>query len=136
MTDLDDVGASPAADPAAAPHSRLTDWTPAGDGSNDEERSAPAALRRENQDLRDALASQPVIDQAKGALMLRYRLDADSAFGLMVRWSQHTNTKVRDIAQALVDSVVAGEVTSTDAGLARELEQVLLRAGDGAQRRA
>lgn len=55
----------------------LADWTPpkkldgVSDGGGN---GAPplAALRRENHDLRKALATRPVIDQAKGVLMLRY----------------------------------------------------------------
>jgi hypothetical protein len=43
-----------------------------------------------------------VIEQAKGALMIAYGLDADQAFALL-RWhSQHTNIKLRDIAAGLV----------------------------------
>jgi hypothetical protein len=124
MTDLHDVGAG--SDPAAQARSRLADWNlPADEKEDGGVRHSAAALRRENQDLRDALASQPVIDQAKGALMLRYRLDPDSAFGLMVRWSQASHIKVRDIAQALVESIVAGDVEHADPVLCRELEQVL-----------
>ncbi len=95
----------------------------------DDEDDGPtvAALRRENQDLRDALASQPVIDQAKGALMLRYCVDADSAFGLLVRWSQNTNIKVRDIAETLVRSMSGGRAGAHDGALARELDHVLGR---------
>ncbi len=115
MTDLDDVGSADA-------HRRARSWhspVPDDDGT------ALAALRRENQDLRDALASQPVIDQAKGALMLRYGVDADAAFRLLVRWSQHTNTKVRDLAAALVHSLGDGEGHGPHA---HEIEQLLRRA--------
>lgn len=130
MTDLDDVEASTGSPPVTTTSDRLSDWT--AHDTVGEARHAPAALRRENQDLRDALASQPVIDQAKGALMLRYRLDAESAFGLMVRWSQAANIKVREIAQALVEAITSGEVGSVDPLVARELEQVLQRgARDG-----
>ena len=133
MTDPDDAGPGPGPHPVLTSRGRLSEWSGPGDvradDARDAERLAPAVLRRENQDLRDALSTQPVIDQAKGALMLRYHLDADSAFGLLVRWSQHANIKVRDLAQLLVDSIVTGDLGSTDGTLARELEQVL-RHGD------
>lgn len=61
----------------------------------------------ELRNLRQALASRPVIEQAKGALMLRYRIHADQAFALLVRWSQHTNTKLRVLATVLVDALPA-----------------------------
>ena len=44
--------------------------------------------------------SRPVIEQAKGALMVTYGLDADDAFLLLRRYSQQVNVKVRDVARA------------------------------------
>jgi ANTAR domain/PAS fold len=44
-----------------------------------------------------------VIEQAKGILMLIYRIDADTAFEMLRRHSQNTNTKLRDLAARLVD---------------------------------
>lgn len=49
------------------------------------------------------LRSQPVIEQAKGVLMGYYGLDADTAFTVLKRWSQHSNIKLRAVAQAIVD---------------------------------
>nr|WP_282580362.1 ANTAR domain-containing protein [Nocardioides sp. InS609-2] len=72
------------------------------------------------------MSSQPVIDQAKGVLMFGYGVDADTAFGLLMRWSQNTNTKVRDLAAALVLSLSNG--TGDLPALARVVEQVLRRA--------
>ena len=58
------------------------------------------------QDLADnlqiALASQSVIDQAKGILMERHRLTADQAFQALAAVSMRTNTKVRKVAEELV----------------------------------
>ncbi|MGI8415207.1 MAG: PAS and ANTAR domain-containing protein [Nakamurella sp.] len=49
-----------------------------------------------------ALESRGAIEQAKGAFMLAYCLDPDEAFDLL-RWhSQHTNTKLRELADTLV----------------------------------
>ena len=52
--------------------------------------------------LRIALESRAVIDQAKGILMERHKLTADQAFQLLAQASMATNTKVRDVAEQLV----------------------------------
>jgi GAF domain-containing protein len=57
--------------------------------------------------LNEALASRAVIDQAKGILMEREGLDADSAFEMLRRASQNLNLKVRDIAVQIVDQTHA-----------------------------
>jgi GAF domain-containing protein len=48
--------------------------------------------------LRRAIESRSVIDQAIGALMATRGLDADAAFQVLSRESQDTNTKLRDLA--------------------------------------
>jgi AmiR/NasT family two-component response regulator len=45
------------------------------------------------------------IEQAKGVLMAQHNLTADEAFQLLVSRSQNTNTKLRDIARSLLDSL-------------------------------
>lgn len=62
------------------------------------------ALNDEVAELRGALASRAVIDQAKGMLMLEHRIDAQAAFALMTRLSQNSNVKVRLIAESMVTS--------------------------------
>ncbi|HEV7824843.1 MAG TPA: GAF and ANTAR domain-containing protein [Mycobacteriales bacterium] len=57
------------------------------------------------QQLRNALASRSVIDQAIGILMGQQRCDADRAFGLLRGASQHQNRKLRDIAADIVRTV-------------------------------
>jgi len=52
--------------------------------------------------LRVALESRAVIDQAKGMLMERYALTPDGSFQLLARVSMNTNRKVRDVAEHLV----------------------------------
>ena len=52
-------------------------------------------------DLRTALETRAVIDQAKGILVERHRLTADQAFQLLAQASMHSNTKVRDVADHL-----------------------------------
>jgi transcriptional regulator with GAF, ATPase, and Fis domain len=56
------------------------------------------------QQLSAALTSRDVIGQAKGILMERYRVTADTAFALLSRVSQDTNTKLRDVADELCHS--------------------------------
>ncbi|WP_460458283.1 ANTAR domain-containing protein [Angustibacter peucedani] len=59
----------------------------------------------EAEQLREALLSRAVIDQAKGILMAQHRCDADSAFAILVRRSQDENVKLRTVATSLVRSV-------------------------------
>jgi hypothetical protein len=66
------------------------------------------ALLVENEGLRQRLASQPVIEQAKGILMGYYGIDNGTAFQLLCRWSQNTNTKLRRIAELLTKSAASG----------------------------
>jgi GAF domain-containing protein len=54
------------------------------------------------QQLREAMASRAVIEQAKGMLMGQRRCNADEAFAILSKISQETNRKVRDVAEALV----------------------------------
>ncbi len=61
------------------------------------------ALVAENEHLRKAVHTRDIIGQAKGMLMERYDIDANSAFQLLVKLSQESNTKVADVAQHLVD---------------------------------
>jgi hypothetical protein len=54
-------------------------------------------------ELETALRSRTVIGQATGIAMERYGLTHDRAFGFLVRLSQDSNVKLRDIAGDLVD---------------------------------
>jgi AmiR/NasT family two-component response regulator len=62
-----------------------------------------AQLHAEIANLRVALTTRDVIGQAKGILMERHGLTADEAFDRLVTMSQHTNVKVREVAQYLVE---------------------------------
>jgi transcriptional regulator with GAF, ATPase, and Fis domain len=62
----------------------------------------------ERTQLRGALESRDIIGQAKGILMERYRVDAKEAFALLSASSQHTNVKLRDLAEHLTKT---GEFT-------------------------
>jgi hypothetical protein len=62
-------------------------------------------LRRENDRLRQTIESRAVIEQAKGALILRYGLDDCAAFAVLSRWSQNSNVKLHTIADTLINVV-------------------------------
>jgi GAF domain-containing protein len=55
-----------------------------------------------SQQLREALSTRAVIEQAKGILMVRVGCDEDEAFALLRRTSQHQNRKLREVAAAVV----------------------------------
>ena len=56
-------------------------------------------------DMRAAMASRAVIEQAKGVIMAQNRCDPERAFAILSRASQARNRKLRDIAQDLVAGV-------------------------------
>src|SRR4051812_14020190 len=62
------------------------------------------ALELEVEQLRTAMASRAVIEQAKGVLMLLTGCADQGAFELLTHMSSHTHRKVRDIAEVLVAS--------------------------------
>lgn len=68
-------------------------------------------LRTEVVQLRRAMQTRPVIDQATGVLMATFNLTAKDAFHVLVAVSQNTNTKLLRIAEDLV-STVQGEPLS------------------------
>lgn len=67
-----------------------------------------------NREVREALramaGTRPLIEQAKGALMLAYGLAADEAFAVLRRYSQRTNVKVRELAQELTAALAGGGI--------------------------
>jgi GAF domain-containing protein len=65
--------------------------------------SSALGKARQVQDLETALQARKVIGQAIGMVMERYELNEDRAFQFLVRVSSHSNVKLRDIAQELVD---------------------------------
>jgi AmiR/NasT family two-component response regulator len=62
----------------------------------------------ENQHLRAALDSRPVIDQAKGMLIAEHGCSSEEAFQLLATASQRENRKLRDIAKGMVEGAQAG----------------------------
>jgi hypothetical protein len=76
--------------------------------------------------LPELLESRAAIEQAKGALMLVYRIDANAAFELLLWRSQHTNTKVRALAAQIIADLNTLEFQPVD--LQRQFDHVLLTA--------
>ncbi|MDN3250413.1 ANTAR domain-containing protein [Streptomyces mutabilis] len=61
-------------------------------------------LRTEVTQLRQALASRPVIDQARGMIMAIGRCTPEQAWDVLVVVSQHNNVKLHTVARQLVDT--------------------------------
>jgi hypothetical protein len=53
--------------------------------------------------LSESIVSREIIEQAKGIVMESMRCSGDQAFAYLVQQSQQTNTKLRVIAQGIVD---------------------------------
>jgi GAF domain-containing protein len=62
-----------------------------------------------NDDLRLALVSRSVIDQAIGVIMAENRCDREVAFEILRRASQNRNVKLREVAAHLVRAVTGHE---------------------------
>jgi anti-anti-sigma factor len=73
--------------------------------------------------MRRAVASRATIEQAKGALMLAYGLDAGAAFALLSWQSQHANVKLRDLAERLVAAVTGDSLAP--ASLRQQLDEII-----------
>jgi GAF domain-containing protein len=57
--------------------------------------------------LQQALESRQAIGQAVGIIIERYKLDEHAAFNFLARLSQHSNTRLRDIAARVVADAIA-----------------------------
>jgi GAF domain-containing protein len=57
--------------------------------------------------MRRAMATRAVIEQAKGIVMRDRHCSADEAFDVLVRMSQRSHVKLREVAQRIVDHVTA-----------------------------
>jgi GAF domain-containing protein len=70
--------------------------------------NAEAAARATDDvdNMRRAMASRAVIEQAKGILMERYKVTSEQAFTLLTHASQRSNVKLRDISEELTTTGV------------------------------
>ncbi len=61
-------------------------------------------LRKQNAQLEFALSSRIVIEQAKGILAERYRLDLDTTFDVLRRAARRHRLRIHALAEAVVTS--------------------------------
>lgn len=61
-------------------------------------------VRRLADQLSEALKSRELIGQAAGVVMATHKISADEAFQVLCRQSQNSNTKLREVAAAIVAS--------------------------------
>jgi GAF domain-containing protein len=62
---------------------------------------ATARATQDVTNMRAAMLSRSVIEQAKGILMERYKVTSEQAFTLLTHASQRSNVKLRDVAEEL-----------------------------------
>jgi AmiR/NasT family two-component response regulator len=61
-------------------------------------------LRREKDDLRQALEDRKFLERAKGAVMKRLRADEQEAFRKMKKFASDTNRKLSEVAQIILEA--------------------------------
>ncbi|TDW90466.1 GAF domain-containing protein [Kribbella pratensis] len=66
--------------------------------------SVAVASARHEETMAQAVDARKLVGQAMGILMERFDVDGDRAFAILKRYSQDTNTKLRDVAQQLIDT--------------------------------
>lgn len=78
---------------------------------------SPSIAQAQQQAVTEVVAeiaeARGAIEQAKGMLMLIYRIDADAAFELLKWRSQETNTKLRLLAEQLAQDFLNLDYTET-----------------------
>jgi GAF domain-containing protein len=66
--------------------------------------SVAVATARHEASMAQAVDARKLVGQAMGILMERFAIDGDRAFAILKRYSQDNNTKLRDVAQQLIDT--------------------------------
>jgi GAF domain-containing protein len=66
--------------------------------------SVAVATARREVSMAQAVDARKLVGQAMGILMERFDIAGDQAFAILRRYSQDNNTKLRDVAQQLVDT--------------------------------
>ena len=92
-------------------------------GDGERLRDLVERLRMHNEQLERALESRIVIEQAKGVLGERYRMDVDDAFEVLRRAARSNRLRIHDLARAVIDS------PRTPTSIELELAQSRLRPG-------
>ncbi|MDQ1070816.1 ANTAR domain-containing response regulator [Streptomyces canus] len=65
-------------------------------------------LRTEVEQLRQAIVTRPVIDQARGVLMATHACSSDQAWNVLREASQLSNTKLRKVAAVVTAGAEGG----------------------------
>ncbi|GAA2557747.1 hypothetical protein GCM10010423_69250 [Streptomyces levis] len=89
-----------------------------------------ARLERENAELRHAVDAHATVDQALGVLLAVYRLTPSIGFDVLREVSQRTNTKLRAIAQNVIDWALGTPLPEV---VGRELDAAVERAWRAAE---
>ncbi|MEW2505905.1 MULTISPECIES: ANTAR domain-containing protein [unclassified Amycolatopsis] len=87
--------------------------------------------------LEQALATRPVIEQAKGMLMVLRSWPEDAAFAALREASQHTNVKLHDVAEVVVAAGAGGKAAvpeETTAAVLAELKAAGIWGAEHAER--
>lgn len=71
--------------------------------------SSPHPSPVPNGPLRRAVHHRALVEQAKGVLILLYRINSEQAFGVLRDWAKETDTTVVTVAQVLVHAVCMGD---------------------------
>jgi GAF domain-containing protein len=66
--------------------------------------SIAVATARHEVSMAQAVDARKLVGQAMGILMERFDINGDQAFAVLRRYSQDTNTKLRDVAQQLIET--------------------------------
>jgi anti-anti-sigma regulatory factor len=85
-------------------------------------------LQEEVEQLRQAIASRPVIDQARGVLMAVHACTPDAAWEILREASQLSNTKLRAVAEA-VTAGASGDGPAPPPEVRAALRAALVRHG-------
>ncbi|WP_461089785.1 ANTAR domain-containing protein [Streptomyces incanus] len=83
-------------------------------------------LEEEVQQLKEAVVSHAVVDQAIGVVVVLGRVSPDQGWTVLREVSQHTNVKLRDVAGTIVAS---GRTGVLPPGIRAELGKALDRLG-------
>ncbi|MEU6919316.1 ANTAR domain-containing protein [Streptomyces olindensis] len=83
-------------------------------------------LQEEIQQLKEAVVSHAVVDQAIGMVVVLGRVSPDQGWAVLKEVSQHTNIKLRNVAELII---IWGRTGVMPEEIRAELEDALDRAG-------
>ncbi|WP_410595462.1 ANTAR domain-containing protein [Amycolatopsis sp. lyj-23] len=81
----------------------------------------------EVEQLKAALVTRPVIEQAKGMVMLSRTCTAEEAFAVLREISQHTQVTVRDVAAVIVAAGSRAQQSAEPGNLAQTTVAAVLQ---------